>query len=148
MQWDTAAAQQEVLINFGCMTIPPSVHSGSQLPAGNPVAALAVHRTAIHYRDCASLTLYTRGNEPTAAGGGGREASEWQRPRCPALPVADEAGHKRVQRSADEEGACHRRRCRVPQTDEKNEEKRKPEDFFGHRNRRALGAVRIRLRFR
>ena len=31
-----------------------------QLPAGNPVAALAVHRTAIHYRDCASLTLYTR----------------------------------------------------------------------------------------
>ena len=40
---------------------------------------MAVHRTAIHYRDCASLTLYTRGNEPTAAGGGGREASEWQR---------------------------------------------------------------------
>ena len=27
-----------------------------QLPAGNPVAALAVHRTTIHYRDCASLT--------------------------------------------------------------------------------------------
>ena len=36
-----------------------------QLPAGNPVAALAVHRTAIHYRDCASLTLYTR--EPLGA---------------------------------------------------------------------------------
>ena len=27
-----------------------------QLPAGNPVAALTVHRTVIHYRDCASLT--------------------------------------------------------------------------------------------
>ena len=27
-----------------------------QLPAGNPVAALAVHRTTIHYRHCASLT--------------------------------------------------------------------------------------------
>ena len=37
-----------------------------------------------------------RGNEPTAAGGGGREASEWQR-------------------SADEEGACRRRRCWAPQ---------------------------------
>ena len=28
-----------------------------QLPAGNPVAALTVHRTVIHYRDDASLTL-------------------------------------------------------------------------------------------
>ena len=26
-------------------------------PAGDPVAALTVHRTVIHYRDCASLTL-------------------------------------------------------------------------------------------
>ena len=34
------------------------------MPAGNPVVALAVRRTAIHYRDCASLTLYTR--EPWA----------------------------------------------------------------------------------
>ena len=31
-----------------------------QLPAGNPVAALTAHRAVIHYRDCASLTLYTR----------------------------------------------------------------------------------------
>ena len=30
--------------------------SAGQLPAGNPVAALPVHRTGIHYRDCASLT--------------------------------------------------------------------------------------------
>ena len=32
-----------------------------QLAAASPVAALTVHRTVIHYRDCASLTLYTRG---------------------------------------------------------------------------------------
>ena len=32
---------------------------GRQLPAGNPVAALTVHWTVIHYRDCASLTPYT-----------------------------------------------------------------------------------------
>ena len=32
-----------------------------QPPAGGPVAALTVHRTVIHSRDCASLTLYTRG---------------------------------------------------------------------------------------
>ena len=62
------------------------------------------------------------GSNPTAASGGGREESEWQRPRCPALPVADEAGHKRVQRSADDEDACHRGRCRAPQTDEKSRE--------------------------
>ena len=31
---------------------------GRQLPAGNPVAALTVHWTVIHYRDCASLTPY------------------------------------------------------------------------------------------
>jgi len=31
------------------------------LPAGNPVAALTVHRTVIHYRDCASLTLVRGG---------------------------------------------------------------------------------------
>ena len=35
-----------------------------QPPAGGPVAALTVHRTVIHSRDCASLTLYTR--EPWA----------------------------------------------------------------------------------
>ena len=52
------------------------------------------------------------------------------------VPVADEAGHKRVQRSADEEGACHRRRCRVPQTDEKIEDQCKPDDLFGYRNRK------------
>ena len=28
------------------------------LPAGNLVAALTVHRTVIHYHDCASLTPY------------------------------------------------------------------------------------------
>ena len=28
-----------------------------QPPAGGPVVALTVHRTVIHYRDCASLTL-------------------------------------------------------------------------------------------
>ena len=32
-----------------------------QPPADGPVAALAVHRTAIHYRDCASLTLVRGG---------------------------------------------------------------------------------------
>ena len=41
-----------------------STQSLSQLrcqpPAGGPVAALTVHRTVIHSRDCASLTLYTR----------------------------------------------------------------------------------------
>ena len=34
-----------------------------QLPAGSPVAALTVHRTVIHYRDCASLTLASAGGE-------------------------------------------------------------------------------------
>ena len=39
MQWDTAAAQQEVLIRFWCMTIPPSAHSGSHLPLHKGVGA-------------------------------------------------------------------------------------------------------------
>ena len=37
-------------------------------------------------------------------------------PRCPALPVADEAGHKRVQRSARDEGVFAEDIRRVPQT--------------------------------
>ena len=37
-----------------------SLPFGFPSPAGDPVAALLVHRTDIHYRDCASLTLYTR----------------------------------------------------------------------------------------
>jgi len=43
--------------------------------------------------------------------------NDTERPRCPALPVADEAGHKRVQRSArrkpapsGEAAAGHRKR--------------------------------------
>ena len=35
---------------------PPSVGCRRQPPAGGPVAALTVHRTVIHSRDCASLT--------------------------------------------------------------------------------------------
>ncbi len=31
-----------------------------QLAAASPVAALTAHRAVIHYRNCASLTLYTR----------------------------------------------------------------------------------------
>ena len=47
-----------------------------------------------------ALPIFTaRGSEPTAASGGRKEANEWQWPRCPALTVADEAGHKRVQGS-------------------------------------------------
>ena len=46
-------------------SIPQLVLAGCQSPAGDPVAALTVHRTVIHYRDCASLTLYTR--EPFCA---------------------------------------------------------------------------------
>ena len=34
----------------------PQSRFARQLPAGNPVAALTVHRTVIHYRDCALLT--------------------------------------------------------------------------------------------
>ena len=51
-----------------------------------------------------------RGNEKSGTGGA------WGGPRCPALPVAEEAGHKCVPRSADEEGvhadedAGHRKR--------------------------------------
>ena len=38
-------------------------------------------------------------------------------PRCPALPVADKAGHKRVQRSARDEGILAEDIRRAPQTD-------------------------------
>ena len=39
-----------------------SLRHGFAVPprCGEPVAALTVHRTVIHYRDCASLTLCTR----------------------------------------------------------------------------------------
>ena len=44
------------------LSIPkPEIKDFCQLAAASPVAALPVHRTGIHYRDCASLTLYTRG---------------------------------------------------------------------------------------
>ena len=53
-----------VMAPFGChdwgIDNPDRGLFGRQLPAGNPVAALTVHWTVIHYRDCASLTLYTR----------------------------------------------------------------------------------------
>ena len=53
---------------LGERTVSPSVSpDGEPPPAGGPVAALAVHRTAIHYRDCASLTLI-RGRLSAAAG--------------------------------------------------------------------------------
>ena len=43
-------------------SLPPAkITDFCQLPAGNPVAALTVRRTVIHYCDCASLTLYTLG---------------------------------------------------------------------------------------
>ena len=51
--------------------MPPLFHrvrTRPMPPAGGPVAALAVHRTAIHYRDCASLTLVQR--EVPRRGGG------------------------------------------------------------------------------
>ena len=35
----------------------PPVSFADSLAAARPVAALTVHRTVIHYRDCASLTL-------------------------------------------------------------------------------------------
>ena len=38
-------------------TFSPSVSFADSLAAARPVAALTVHRTVIHYRDCASLTL-------------------------------------------------------------------------------------------
>ena len=44
-----------------------------------------------------ALPIFT-GSDPSAASGRSSEVSEWQR-------------------SADEEGACHRRRCRAPQQD-------------------------------
>ena len=48
---------------FGChdwgIDNPDRGLFGRQLPAGNPVAALTVHWTVIHYRDGASLTPYT-----------------------------------------------------------------------------------------
>ena len=39
-------------------------------------------------------------------------------PRCPALPVADEAGHKRVPGSIADAAACRQGRDRAPQTGE------------------------------
>ena len=42
----------------------PSVSFADSLGAARPVAALTADRAVIHYRDCASLTLYTR--EPWA----------------------------------------------------------------------------------
>ena len=44
----------------------------------------------------ASGMLPPRGSDGSAAGGGYSDLSEWQWPRCSALPVADAAEHKRV----------------------------------------------------
>ena len=46
-------------------TFSHSVSFADSLAAAWPVAALTVHRTVIHYRDCASLTL-VRGSLPGA----------------------------------------------------------------------------------
>ena len=43
------------------------------------------------------------GSDGSAAGGGYSDLSEWPRPRCPTLPVADEVGHKRVPGSVADE---------------------------------------------
>ena len=48
------------------------------------------------------VKIWGASEAPPGAGGATRE---WQRLRCPAQPVADEAGHKRVQRSARREPA-------------------------------------------
>ena len=45
------------LMQISKFPLPPARLAPRQLPAGSPVAALTVHRTVIHYRDCASLTL-------------------------------------------------------------------------------------------
>ena len=42
------------------ITTPPSACSADSCLRATPVAALAVHRTAIHHRDDASLTPDTR----------------------------------------------------------------------------------------
>ena len=51
-----------IVCRFCCVpkAIPPSRLRRSSSLRRTPVAALTVHRTVIHSRDCASLTLYTR----------------------------------------------------------------------------------------
>ena len=78
------------------------------------------------------------GSEPTAAGGGRKEASEWQRSiksRISACPMIL-SGTATGERSERCRGQIQRGE-RVAAVD-KIEDQRKPEDFIGHRNRKPV----------
>ena len=95
------------------------------------------------------------GSEGSAAGGGRSDLSEWQRsarsklalpsaasaghrnwPRCSALPVADEAEHKRVPGSiADEAGLSARKISGTPNGQQKQRSRSVVKAHTGHRNR-------------
>ena len=94
------------------------------------LAALA-QDDRVNYEIC---KMAGRGSDASAACGRKSELSEWQRPRCPALPVADKAGHKRVQRSEFHERIANKKFW-APQTDARRKPALQGEAAAGHRNR-------------
>ena len=65
-----------------------------------------------------------------------REASEWQRPRCSALPVADKAEHKCVPGSiADAAASSARKISGTPNGRQKQRSRSDGKAHTGHHNR-------------
>ena len=81
------------------------------------------------------------GSDGSTAGGGRSDPSEWPRPRCSALPVADKAEHKCVPGSiADAAASSARKISGTPNGRQKQRSLAVGKAHTGHRNRRAAFA--------
>ena len=78
------------------------------------------------------------GSKGSAACGGSSDPSEWQRPRCSALPVADAAEHKRVPGSIADAAALSARKISGHPKRAADDDGVRAEEYAGHLPSRIL----------